>query len=149
MFGRLQDWFSPSTAEPVASDEERRLQAIALILVEAARADLDADESELRAIGRILRDEAGLSEAQADELLAAAGREHDRRVSLHETLDRINAEMNRPEKRRLMHWLWQVAYADGRLDPHEEARLRKLSELLHVPHEDFIRTKLDVAGSEA
>jgi uncharacterized tellurite resistance protein B-like protein len=42
--------------------------------------------------------------------------------------------------------LWQVAYADQRLDPHEELLLRQITDLLHLDHDDFIRVKLEVLG---
>jgi uncharacterized tellurite resistance protein B-like protein len=38
--------------------------------------------------------------------------------------------------------LWELAYADGELDAHEEHRIRRLAGLLHVSHSEFIRTKL-------
>jgi uncharacterized tellurite resistance protein B-like protein len=41
----------------------------------------------------------------------------------------------------MVEMLWQVAYADDDLDPHEEGFVRKIAELLYVPHKDFIRAK--------
>jgi len=35
----------------------------------------------------------------------------------------------------------KMAYADHELDKYEEHLLRRLAELLHVPHKDFIQTK--------
>jgi len=40
--------------------------------------------------------------------------------------------------------LWQVAFADGHLDPYEEALVRKIADLIYVPHRDFIQSKLRV-----
>jgi uncharacterized tellurite resistance protein B-like protein len=40
--------------------------------------------------------------------------------------------------------MWRVAFADRRLDKYEEAQIRKIADLLYVPHKDFIRTKLRV-----
>jgi uncharacterized tellurite resistance protein B-like protein len=37
--------------------------------------------------------------------------------------------------------LWQVAYADGSLDPYEEALVRKIADLIYVPHREFIQAK--------
>ena len=46
------------------------------------------------------------------------------------------------EKRvQLVEQLWRIAYADGVIDKYEEAAIRKASELLYVPHSDFIRAK--------
>jgi uncharacterized tellurite resistance protein B-like protein len=42
--------------------------------------------------------------------------------------------------------LWQVALADGRLDRFEEYALRKLGDLLHLSHADFIQAKLAAGG---
>jgi hypothetical protein len=38
--------------------------------------------------------------------------------------------------------MWRVAYADRRLDKYEEYQIRRLAELLHVPHQAYIRAKL-------
>jgi uncharacterized tellurite resistance protein B-like protein len=37
--------------------------------------------------------------------------------------------------------LWQIAFADNHLDKHEEHLVRKVADLLHVPHRDFIAAK--------
>ena len=42
-----------------------------------------------------------------------------------------------------------VAYADGHVDKYEEHYLRKLGNLLYVPHSVFIQTKLEVQRERA
>jgi len=45
--------------------------------------------------------------------------------------------------------MWQVAYADAALGAHEQHVLRRIAELLHVPHGDYIAAKMrarDAAG---
>ena len=42
---------------------------------------------------------------------------------------------------------WAVAYADGNLDKYEEALIRQVAELTYVPHQDYIRCKLDAASA--
>ena len=37
--------------------------------------------------------------------------------------------------------MWQIAYADGELDKYEEYIIRRVSELIYVAHNDFIRAK--------
>ena len=54
----------------------------------------------------------------------------------------INDRYDYQRKIALVQRMWQLAYADGELDPLEEARVRKLAELLHVEHNDFINAKL-------
>jgi uncharacterized tellurite resistance protein B-like protein len=37
--------------------------------------------------------------------------------------------------------MWRVAFADLNKDHHEEYLVRKVADLLHVPHSTFIRTR--------
>ncbi len=41
-----------------------------------------------------------------------------------------------------MRSMWALAFADGEKDALEEHRIRRLAELLHVSHSDFVRTRL-------
>ena len=45
------------------------------------------------------------------------------------------------QKVSVVEMLWQVAYAEGRLDPYEEALVRKIADLIYVPHREFIQAK--------
>ena len=38
---------------------------------------------------------------------------------------------------------WLVARADNIIDKHEEHRIRRLAELLHLNHADFIQSKIE------
>jgi uncharacterized tellurite resistance protein B-like protein len=37
--------------------------------------------------------------------------------------------------------LWRVAYADGRVDPHEDALVRKVADLLYLPQAAYVKAK--------
>ena len=41
-----------------------------------------------------------------------------------------------------MKFLWDIAYADGRIDKYEDYTIRKISDLLYVKHSDFMKAKL-------
>ena len=42
-----------------------------------------------------------------------------------------------PEDRvHILEMMWEVAYADGVLDPHEDALLRRIAGLIHVSDQD-------------
>lgn len=56
----------------------------------------------------------------------------------------INASASVEQKMELLKCLWRVAFADGDLDAYEDHRIRKISELLFMPHSEFIQTKLAV-----
>ncbi|RDL46064.1 TerB family tellurite resistance protein [Marinomonas piezotolerans] len=56
----------------------------------------------------------------------------------------INANASVEQKLELLKDLWRVAFADGDLDAYEDHRIRKISELLFMPHSEFIQTKIAV-----
>lgn len=118
--------------------------ASAVLLVELARADATLKVEERTTLERELSQRFGLSAEEAGSLLAEAERSADRSISLHEYVTDINRGLERTEKRAVLKMLWQVAYADGLLHHHEEHLLRRIADLLHMPHEDFIRMKLEV-----
>lgn len=138
MWRRLLPWLGTSDRDP----RPPRQVAIAMLLLECARADFDQAPAELSVVREALRGHVPLSDAELDALIGDAARSAAGAVSLHGPLSRLNAEMGVQDKRDLVAWLWRVAAADGRIDPHEEHLLRRLADLLHVPHADYIRAKL-------
>jgi uncharacterized tellurite resistance protein B-like protein len=63
-------------------------------------------------------------------------------TSLFQFTSLINSSYGYPEKIRLLHHMWEVAWADGRVDRYEEHLIRKVADLLYLSHGDFIRAKL-------
>ena len=63
-------------------------------------------------------------------------------TSLYEYTRLINDLCNYEDKIRLINNLWSIAFADQQLDKYEEYLIRKISDLLHVSHKDFIQQKL-------
>ncbi|HVT35057.1 MAG TPA: TerB family tellurite resistance protein [Nevskiaceae bacterium] len=138
----LGKWFG---VQPPSTQPHDEALAVAQLLLEIARADLATEPAELAAIRAHLQQAYALSDAQLDPLMAHAQRQVEQSVSMADSLKQVNAALDPPRKAQLMRALWQVAYADGRIDPHEEAMLRRLADLLYVPHSVFIREKLGVA----
>jgi uncharacterized tellurite resistance protein B-like protein len=116
--------------------------AVAQLLLEIARADQSADEKELNVIRSHLGQAFSLDPSQLDAALARAQEHVEHAVSLYETVDAVNRSLDAEQKASLMGALWGVAFADGRVDPYEEALLRRLADLIYVPHSVFIREKL-------
>ncbi|MGB0956296.1 MAG: TerB family tellurite resistance protein [Panacagrimonas sp.] len=138
MFDRLLKQLKIEPREPV---RDHRL-AVAVLLLECARADFDQSEVEIIAVRDALRQEYGLAEEELETLIGSGGAQAREAISLHDTVAQLNEQMSPDEKRQLMAMLWRVAYADDHLDPQEEHLLRRLADLLYVPHADFVREKL-------
>lgn len=143
MFSSLLSFLEERLAAPgddAVSHDELRVAAAAL-LVEMARADFNEDETELGRARELLVERYGLTVTGAEELLAAAREESDHAVSLFRFTHLINQHLTMPEKLALMGMLWDVAYADGRLDKHEDALMHKLADLMYVPLVDLMGAK--------
>ena len=141
MFNRLRDFFS---AEPATNDEDPEAAlhlAAAMLLIEVAKTDHELDDEELVRIKDVLARHWGLGEQDLNDLLAVAQDSSDASVSLHRHIDLINRNFSPQRKVALVRGLWEVACADQAIHHHEEALIRRLADLIHVSHRDFIRTK--------
>lgn len=146
---KLRGGLGGGTDSGADEDPEHRLQvAAAVMLLEMEHADHVHDPTERAEIERQLKAHFQLDDDEVTELLAAAEPEAREAVSLHRFLQVLNDNLSMPEKRRVLEMLWRIAYADDSLDPYEEHLLRHLSELLHMPHSEFVKAKLAVQEGE-
>ena len=54
----------------------------------------------------------------------------------------INEQFSQAQKILVIEMMWRVAYADAVLTGSEQQTVRKIAELLHVPHGDYIHAKM-------
>lgn len=135
-----------SLSTPVPKAAVDRHLAMAVLLLETARADFERSADELKLIREQLARGLNLDAAQTEALIARAADSAGTAVSLHEFVAALNHELDAEGKRELLVWLWQVALADGHIEPREEALIRQLADLLFVPHADFIRARFAAGG---
>ncbi|KLV02336.1 hypothetical protein ABT56_21535 [Photobacterium aquae] len=144
MFNKLRSIFRQVMLEGSdggAVDTPSLHLAMACLLCEVANADHDEDPRETKAKQHQLVHLLGVDDAQASQLLAMAQRQSKQSVSLYEFTTKLRSLL--PEQRyALIEAMWQIAYADGVLDPMEEAVIRQVAELIYVDHAEFIRAKL-------
>lgn len=144
---RFLKCFSDSGPVEAETGEDDIIGATAALLMEAARSDHHVDEIEQQAIARLIQEKFSLDSNRAGEITARAAQQTEQATSLYPFTRLINEGCSYEEKVDLLRMLWQVAYADGHKDAHEEHLIRKLAGLLHIPHKEFIRTRLSVETS--
>ncbi len=118
--------------------------AAAALLLEVSRADFNIQDEELKIVAEALKSQFGSSDRDAQELLELALACDEDTVSMHPFLRLINEHFTVEQKAQIIEGLWRVAYADRRLDKYEEAQIRRIADLLYVPHKAFIKAKLRV-----
>jgi len=115
--------------------------AAAALLLEMCDADLQRDPSEIEVVRKALGDTYSLSEQEINHLIEQATQEVDRQVSFFPHVAVVNEICSPQQKASIVEQLWRVALADGRLDKYEEHYLRKLCDLIHVPHRVFLQAR--------
>lgn len=120
--------------------------AVAALLYEVSKADHDVHDDEVEDIAVAVARVCGTAPDELEDLLGSAHDAVDEAVSVYDFTSIVNEHLDRAKKCELLGLLWRVAYADGRVDHYEEYYIRKIADLLHLSHGDFIRTKHAAAG---
>jgi uncharacterized tellurite resistance protein B-like protein len=115
--------------------------AVAVLLVEAARMDDHFDEAERATIEWLLGTRFQLSAEETRDLLAHAEKTAEQSHQYY-PFTRLTVERMTPGQRvQLIEMLWEVAYADGVVDPDEEVLLRRVAGLIYVSDEDRVAAR--------
>lgn len=122
--------------------------ATAALLSEVLRADNKTDEREKRAYREILQRHYSLDEPTLDALLEEGEQTADEAVDLVQFTQVINEKCDNDKKKVILTSLWEMAYADKSLAPMEEHTIRRIADLLYIPHSQFIKTKLSVTEND-
>ena len=146
MLASIRDFFEHRIGahheEAEGAAQRRARLAAAALLVEVARSDQSFSEPERRAVLDSVQRRFGLGAAEARELLAAAEAQSREAYDLYQFTSKINATFGAELKAQLIEELWRAAYSDGELNEYEEHMIRRVADLLHVPHSGFIAAKL-------
>jgi len=144
MLAKIQEFYS-KLLQPEVEDEENaehklRLAATAL-MIEVMRVDDEKSNEEIEAIAKASMSKFGILRSEAEELINLASEELHDSTDYHQFTSLINKGYDMPQKLQIIEFLWEVAYADGELNMYEEHVIRKVSDLIYVPHSEFIRLK--------
>ncbi len=151
MIGRLQQILRKHIGQGEVSqdDDGPELQlATATLLMEVARADNRISEEERQDVRRLIEDHYALSPEVTQDIASSAESNAQHSTSLYPFTRLINHSCSPEEKVRIIGMLWRVTCADGRVDEHEEYLVRKIADLLYVPHREYIRMKLEVIDGQ-
>lgn len=146
LLDRLRGLLDGAGGVPEMVDERGLHLAAATLLFEVAKADHQLDPVEIERLRQVLRENWKLDGEDLNDLLEVAERESDNSASLYRQLDLLNGQLSHEQKYQLMKGLWQVACADGQIHHYEEHLVRRLADLLYVPHREFIRAKHEALG---
>ena len=137
MLEQIRALFSGDAKKPAVAKPADLQIAVGALLVEAALRNDEFDPAERTTIERLLAARFHLSAAAAHALVKECEGIIADSHQLFGFIRQVMKEMSEEARIKLIEMLWEVAYADGALDLHEDALIRKVAGLIYVT--DFDR----------
>ena len=148
MFNFLKDLFKTSTAHTEEQskiknfDMELDMELTAVVIAyEIARSDGEITKTELSILMNEIKDickKTGKSETEIFDLIELHSKNS---VSFYEYINDINNGYSKEQKLNLIKYLWDTAYADGKLDIDEERLVRRIADLINIKGIDVLKLK--------
>ena len=143
MLNKIKSLFKNEKKSVLPTKEDYNVNlTCASLIIEVALADKDFDVTEINLLKIILKDSYNISPEKIDSLIESAESTVENNTSIYSYTREINDSLNYEQKIDLLDGLWKISYADGTLDKFEEHLVRKISDLIHISHGDFITSKL-------
>lgn len=141
MIEHLKQLFAAPEEEPVEPDAHQLAVAATALMVQLSRVDNDEDERELEVIVDCAVKAHQITREEAADILSDALNHADDATSLYEFTGRINEDLDQQQKQMLLTSIWRVALADGRIDKYEEHLIRRMADLLHLNHREYMQAR--------
>lgn len=156
MFEKLQnklrafvDSIAPSPETRIRQETAATQLACCQLLMEVARLEASNAPQKREVVAQAMREQFDMPEAELAAMIAATARPENQPTSYYDPVKQINGRFDLSRKASLIEQLWRVAMVDGDIDMYEVHLVRKLADLLYVPHNDFILAKNRVRASIA
>ncbi len=126
--------------EVVKSNFEVELIA-AVLAYEIARSDGEITDQESELLVSEIKKISQKVQKNDEEVLLLIEKHSNDSVSFHEFVEDINKDFSKEEKISLIEFLWNMAYADSKLDVDEERLIRRIADLIRIKDVDVLKLK--------
>ena len=144
MISSIQEWFKHHLTVDNNDNQHTIELATAVLLYEVMRADNKFEQLEQDSYRQQLNKHFSLTEEEVESLCQLSQSQANEAADYQQFTRVINDAYSAKEKRAVLDSLWSVAYADHELSPHEDHTIRKIADLLYIPHSQFIQSKLSI-----
>jgi uncharacterized tellurite resistance protein B-like protein len=113
----------------------------AVLAYEIARSDGDVGNEELKLLMeeiKIISNKVGKDENEIFKIIEIYSNDS---VSFYEFVEDINSNYSKEEKHSLLKFMWDIAFADGKLDVNEERLIRRLADLIKIKDIEVLKLK--------
>ena len=112
------------------------------------RSDAESTDVEQAIVLNILKEQFDLPDAEVAQLSELGHHTAKAAHDFHQFTSLINRELDLSEKIRIIETMWQVAYADKQISAHENHLMRRIADLLHISHGDYVAAKMRAKSVE-
>jgi len=152
MIDLVKKFFSKRSHDDSSNQRRQRPHDIRIatcaLLLEMSHIDGEFSALERESIISILKRNFDLSDEHVATLLEASNKELKGSIDLWQFTNLINQNYSIEEKMRVIEMVWDVVYADGKLDKYEDYLVHKLATLLRLTHKQLIEAKMKVKKIE-
>ncbi len=134
--------FKKKRIETVQNETNFEIELVAVVLAyEIARSDGEITETELNPILDEIKKisiKVGKDENEIFKIIESYSKDS---ISFYEFIEDINKDFSKVEKLSLISFLWEVAYADSKLDTDEERLVRRIADLINIKDIEVLKLK--------
>ena len=139
MFQFIKNLFKKK--DSIVHEEKNEFDSLTIACMlahEVARSDGDISESELNSIKEVIILN---NRNDYEEILKKVSEFSNENSSFYDFVKKINESFSNEEKENLISVLWDVAFADGVLETHEERLIRRIADLIFIKDVRVLKLK--------
>jgi uncharacterized tellurite resistance protein B-like protein len=152
MLDSLKNFISELTGgdkHPGRFEENDYRLAAAALLIHASTIDGNMTDTERTKLRAVLKSRFSLDDAATDELIDVSTLAENESVDLYRFTSLLNRSLDEPGRLGIVEMMWEVVFADGRVNEFEDNLMWRAADLLGVSSRDRIALRRRVAGETA
>ena len=147
MLDSLKKFFSELAVKPANRfDENDYRLAAAALLIHVMSVDGAASDAECDVLRTVLKSQFELDDAALDELIEAATEADREAIDLYHFTSLLNRVLDEEGRLRVVEMMWELVYADGRVNEFEDNVVWRTADLLGISSRQRITLRRRVAG---
>ncbi len=145
-FRKLLSEISEGSKHPARFEHDDHRLAAAALLVHAAVIDGEMSDLERGQLHTVIKQQFGLDEATADELIAEATKAEREAVDLYHFTRLIVYSLDEDGRRGIVEMMWEIIYVNGKVTELESNLIWRAADLLGISSRDRIELGQRVAS---
>jgi uncharacterized tellurite resistance protein B-like protein len=141
--------FGEGTKPAPAFDAGDYRLAAAALLVHVMTIDGQEKPAEHDKLRAVLKNQFGLDDAQTDALIEAAADADREAIDLYRFTSLLNRSLDEAGRLRIVEMMWQIVYADGKVNEFEDNVIWRAADLLGISSRDRVEMRRRVSGRDA